>query len=700
MANKYSKFQLQPYQSQYVDPGSVAVTGVLRKRYDDNRSSYDMLNRAANSVNTLEGDRHIKEAALKQVESDFQRTIEVGNFENSGRVVSDATNDFVGNRGLQLAQESYANRQSELSMIDKLRANGKQVLDFNTVKDTDPNSETYGQTIGHRTDSHSSYHQDANSGQMVENVYRSGSEMQLDYTQRMESLLAGIQKSGGASQIGPAEMAGFVKYMTGSGVTRSKANEVVAAALDAYIDTDEGTQDYRRLTQIDGMSEDDAKMDIVTRMQGVVEKQITGIISTPHYMKAPTAPGGQSGNGKGYSTSGGDQVKRGDIKQYSEIIADLRDKKEEFKSYAVGSDNYIAARNEIEVMKRQAKLYTKQIASQYPSLQESLKRGEDAMGNYKVLENMFLNMTNEEVDKTWNAKGLKNLWDNIFPAGEWSTNFSEKNVSSIWSHDEAEIQNFVNLFDKDGALDYINKTNGTNYTKKDIPGLKKAASKYISWMHSEGNKTIDEINDLASLKQADRIVFATNNTKALEDTNKALRQYDFSSFNFIFDTDEEREAAKKAWDEAAIEGAEGKADIIKFAGITVPSQGETGKIIIEINGARHLATFKDGDQFSDFAQKIYEDMGSPEMAENQYIAQRVEEGNFTNGEYAKMQESSMLKKLNSGADIGYEYSVLSTTIDNGTRDMLGLSADEWNALPEATKQLHREAFYELQYEIK
>ena len=261
MANKYSRFQLRPYESNYVDPGSVAVSGVLRKRYDDNRSSYDMLNRAANSINTLEGDRHIKENALKKVEGDFARTIEVGNFENAGRVVSDATNDFIGNRGLQLAQQSYANRQAELKRIDELRANGKQVLDFNQVRDTDPKSETFGQIIGHRTDSHNSYYQDPNGGEMVENVYRSGSEMQLDYTQRMEQLLAGIAKDGGTTKLGPAEVAGFLKYMKSSGVSRSKANRVVQAALEAYIDSDEGTQDYRRLTEIEGMTDDEAKID-------------------------------------------------------------------------------------------------------------------------------------------------------------------------------------------------------------------------------------------------------------------------------------------------------------------------------------------------------------------------------------------------------------------------------------------------------
>lgn len=698
MANKYSRFQLQPYQTQYVDPGSVAVSGVLRKRYDDNRSSYDMLNRAANSINTLKGDRHIKENALKKVESDFQRTIEVGNFENAGRVVSDATNDFVGNRGLQLAQQSYANRQAELKMIDQLRANGKQVLDFNEVRDTDPNSETYGQVIGHRTDSHNSYYQDSSGGEMKENVYRSGSEMQLDYTQRMEQLLAGIAKDGGASKLGPAEVAGFLKYMKSSGVSRSKANRVVQAALEAYIDSDEGTQDYRRLTEIEGMSDDEAKIDMVNRMAAVAEKQI-GSVTTPHYMQAPKQEGSGT-NSQGYVTVGGDQVKRADVNQYSDIVADLRDKQKELQSYAPGSAEYSTAINEINVLKNRASLYTNQIAAQYPALQESLNRGKTALGKYTVLENMFFNMTNEEVDKVWNMKGMRNLWDNIFPSGSWSTGFEEKNMSSIWSSPESELQNFVNLFDKEGVIEHINKTNGTNYTKADIPGLKKAASQYISWMHKEGNDTIDEINDLSSLKQADRIVFAANNTKALDDTNKALRQLNFESFNFVFETEEQRQAAKKLWDEAATGGAEGKSDLIKFAGMTVPSQGETGKIIIDINGARHLATFKDGDQFSTFAQRIYDDMGAPDMAQNQYIAQRVEEGNFTNAEYVNLKMETIIKGINAGQDMTFQAEALRIVVDNGVRDMLGLSQEEWANLSEVDKQKHRESFYKLQYQLQ
>ena len=691
MANKYSRFQLRPYESNYIDPGSVAVSGVLRKRYDDNRSSYDMLTRAANSINTLEGDRHIKENALKKVESDFQRTIEVGNFENAGRVVSDSTNDFIGNRGLQLAQQSYANRQQELKTIDQLRANGKQVLDFNQVRDTDPNSETFGQITGHRTDAHSSYYQDPNGGEMIENVYRSGSEMQLDYTQRMESLLAGIAKDGGGSKLGPAEIQGFLKYMKSSGVSRSKANRVVQAALEAYIDSDEGTQDYRRLTEIEGLSDDEAKIDMVNRLSAVAEKQI-GSVTTPHYMQIPTSKNDSNSNSKGYITTNGSQVKKPDVKQYSSIVSDLRDKQTELNSYAPGTPEYETAVKEINVLKSKARNYTNQIETSYPALQESLNRGKEAMGKYSALENMFLNMTSDDTG-AW--------WQSLFGAGFWGDTFSETHVRNMWKGDEAEIQNFVNLFDKEGALEHINKTNGTNYTKADLPGLKKAASKYINWMYTEGNETLDSINDLASLKQSDVIVFSQDNTKAMDNVNKALKQYSFEQFNFVFETDEERIAAKKAWEQNAMEsGAEGKEDIIKFAGITVPSQGETGKIIIEMNGARHLATFKDGDQFSNFAYQIYQDMGSPEMAQNQYIAQRVESGDFTNAEYVNLKMEDIVKGIENGQDMTFQHEALRLVVDNGTRDMLGLSQQEWANLPEATKQKHREAFYGKQYEIR
>ena len=45
MANRYSRYQLQPYQSVYVDPQVVNVNKILRQRYDQNKSFKDIIDR-------------------------------------------------------------------------------------------------------------------------------------------------------------------------------------------------------------------------------------------------------------------------------------------------------------------------------------------------------------------------------------------------------------------------------------------------------------------------------------------------------------------------------------------------------------------------------------------------------------------------------------------------------------------------------
>ena len=50
MATAQSKYSLAPIQSSYVDPGTVQVASILRQRYDENKSKYDMINRAAQNL--------------------------------------------------------------------------------------------------------------------------------------------------------------------------------------------------------------------------------------------------------------------------------------------------------------------------------------------------------------------------------------------------------------------------------------------------------------------------------------------------------------------------------------------------------------------------------------------------------------------------------------------------------------------------
>ena len=699
MANKYSRFELKPYESQYVDPGSVQVAGVLRKRYDDNMSSYNMLNRAANSINTLEGDRHIKQNAINKVESDFQRTIEVGNFENAGRVVSDATNDFIGNRGLQLAQQSYQTRQAEMEMINKLRAQGKQVLDFNEIRNEN------GEVIGHRTDAHNSYYQDPNTGEMVENVYRPGSEMMLDYTQRMETLLQGI-KASGAGSVTKSDILGYVKTLQSQGVSRSRAYKVVEQALDAYIDSDEGTQDYRRLTEIEGMSDEDAKLDMINRMQGVVEKQIH-MITKPSYMKDLTySVGGGSGN-KGYDYINGAQVARGDVEQFSDLIFNMRDLKNKLQNTPTNSDKYNEYRSQLDVLEEKKKLYIDQVAANHPELQASLNKGREAMGEYSILEDMFFNMTNDE---DYGGSFIGAFGGFFLRALEWAnpsgigSGFREGNMSSIWDGDADEIENLAEMFDRKGAIEHINKHYGTDYTEADLPKIKEAATKYFKWMQEEGNETAGAINDLTTLKQSDRIIFSYDNVKNMNAVNTQLKQIEWNDLNFVFQSEEEAQEAAEAWedwkrgDAPDSSGAESK---IYFAGMTVPSQGETGKVILSINGKRHIATFKSADQYESVSSGIYDAMGANKMKEVQQQAQKIEDDNMTNKQMLDVEMADLnMRIINGDKTVQKDLELMQKRVQKSVAAGLGMSYEDFISLPPADQQTHIEAWYAKQYQPK
>jgi len=57
MANKYSRYQLKPYVSQYVDPQRVTISGMLRQRYEKGLEGHTNLVSAAGSMKVGAGDQ-------------------------------------------------------------------------------------------------------------------------------------------------------------------------------------------------------------------------------------------------------------------------------------------------------------------------------------------------------------------------------------------------------------------------------------------------------------------------------------------------------------------------------------------------------------------------------------------------------------------------------------------------------------------
>lgn len=77
MANKYSKYQLKPYVSQYVDPGWVDATTTLRDRWDKNKAEHTKLQQlaAATQVGPNAHEQQIKQNAINDIAGRFDNVI-------------------------------------------------------------------------------------------------------------------------------------------------------------------------------------------------------------------------------------------------------------------------------------------------------------------------------------------------------------------------------------------------------------------------------------------------------------------------------------------------------------------------------------------------------------------------------------------------------------------------------------------------
>jgi hypothetical protein len=269
MANKYSRYQLQPFVSQYVDPASVQVNQVLRERYDQNKQGKDLVDRSLAQLKVMKGDRQLVEKAKGQVKGFLNGVNETGNYEDAGLAIQDAANHVDQDPGLLAAKASYENRESELQFLRDARAQGKQVLDFGKGA----------------SDTHSSYFFDEASETFQTDIYEHASESRLDYDGEMSSLLKTIKADSNGE--------GW------EGITRFKADKVAAMMYDSYIQSDAGKQDFRRLTELDlpdSLSGEEkmvmAKKDIMHRLKGFTRQYVYNKITAPDPKTQLTQPNG------------------------------------------------------------------------------------------------------------------------------------------------------------------------------------------------------------------------------------------------------------------------------------------------------------------------------------------------------------------------------------------------------------------------
>tara|TARA_R110002012_G_scaffold5901_4_gene27205 strand:+ start:1364 stop:3754 length:2391 start_codon:yes stop_codon:yes gene_type:complete len=276
MANKYSNFQFQPYVSTFVDPQSVEIQKILRNRWEKNRSNYDLMSTALASEQVGTSDQWIKDAALDDVNNQFAGAIKRNNWEDHTTTVSNATNSWLTNEGLNLAKQSYKVHEEEEAMKAKIRMEkGPNAILFDWEFAKDPNSEdgfardANGNLVKQdKFANHRSYYTDEN-GTVVRNPYRMTSEMMGDWNAAQNSMITQIKSDplwGGRladalKVIDPTNATGITdqdiamymqtgKLMGASGVTSEKVAVIAQGLAQAYATSSpEGQQQMRALME-------------------------------------------------------------------------------------------------------------------------------------------------------------------------------------------------------------------------------------------------------------------------------------------------------------------------------------------------------------------------------------------------------------------------------------------------------------------
>ena len=269
MANKYSRYELQPFPSLYVDNKQPEIAALLADRYDKNKTSKDLIDRTLSQLELLDGDKSHLERVKLDVKNTLKDHIDEGDWENSSLVVADAAMLVETDAGLIAANKSMQNRQAEIAAVREAKLNGIPMLDFGSdVRKT-----------------HQSYYYDEPTGAYVTNVYEPMAEKQLDYRTRKQKMIGNIPSSQ------------YNAFM--SGISRGQTNKTANLVVDQYIqDTSEGQQEYRKIMEMElpqslPLEERSklAKAQILQDFREVARQQ--------EYSKNTAKPGSGSGSGSG-----------------------------------------------------------------------------------------------------------------------------------------------------------------------------------------------------------------------------------------------------------------------------------------------------------------------------------------------------------------------------------------------------------------
>lgn len=282
MENRASFFR--PYKSMYVDMKLPQIAEIRRERYDKARSEYDQLQRAVGSIRLLNDEEEsVKNKLLADVDSMMAGGVD---FENMGRVISDATTRFMTDTKLMDAMDSKATADKEKEVADKLRMEkGNDAwLDFGKQYERDADGNVLYDPL-----TNAPVQNDIRKSWNTEKlgIYSPKGEAKLDWDMKMLTWLQGINEDPILLQRGRA-MGIDIPYILASGteVSQDKLDLVADLLAESFAnETPEGQQMMRNYMQLqldpstggkNTYSQNAAKEEIKRHLLSLGAKQVGG----------------------------------------------------------------------------------------------------------------------------------------------------------------------------------------------------------------------------------------------------------------------------------------------------------------------------------------------------------------------------------------------------------------------------------------
>ena len=302
------------------------------------------------------------------------------------------------------------------------------------------------------------------------------------------------------------------------------------------METNEGTQQMRKLTELDGLTEAEAQSEIISQMQALAQPQV-GMV--PQWMTDPQYAGTQTeGNGNAM-TLASDAYKKEGMDGFTNVQENIKTLTANYREETDPAKKAVI-RNQINasIINLENSYRTAAASSTDPDVKRgALRRAELYSGEnfkYVTLAAFFEGLTTDEYQ--WSSDDIvsstnQNVFENV--GRDWIARAPFNNVSDFFVRESKERDQLKNMFNTEG-IEILNDTFGLNLDESDIPKMQALADDVYTYMDTGGGEEYrDFIQESITIQEDDRIAFAPEGKPELAKVNGILAQTDLSDFDFL-----------------------------------------------------------------------------------------------------------------------------------------------------------------------